>query len=89
MKLIVAIIKDRDALNVSDALVEREFRVTRIASTGGFLRHGNVTLLVGVEAEAVDEVFGIIEGNCAPPEREGEHKATIFVLPAEDFVQIG
>lgn len=89
MKLIVAIIKDRDAFNVSDALVEREFRVTRIASTGGFLRHGNVTLLVGVEAEAIDEVFGVIEKNCAQPEREGEYKATIFVLPAEDFVQIG
>jgi len=89
MKLIIAIIKDRDALNVSDALVEREFRVTRIASTGGFLRHGNVTLLIGVDAEATDEVFDIIEKNCGQPERDGEHKATVFVLPAEDFEQIG
>lgn len=89
MKLIVAIIKDRDALNVSDALVENEFRVTRVASTGGFLRHGNVTFLIGVETEDIAEVFGIIEANCAAPERADEHKATIFVLPAEDFVQIG
>ena len=89
MKLIVAIIKDRDALNVSDALVENEFRVTRVASTGGFLRRGNVTFLIGVETEAIDEVFGIIEAHCAKPEHPDEHKATIFVLPAEDFVQIG
>ncbi len=89
MKLIVAIIKDRDALNVSDALVENKFRVTRVASTGGFLRHGNVTFLIGVDAEAIDKIFGIIEANCASPEHSDEHKATIFVLPAEDFVQIG
>ncbi|MBN1488131.1 MAG: cyclic-di-AMP receptor [Anaerolineae bacterium] len=88
MKLIIAIIKDSDALAVSDALVEEEYGVTRVASTGGFLRHGNVTLLIGVEEHQIEPVFEIIEQNCNEPE-SGQHKATIFVLPAEDFVQIG
>lgn len=88
MKLIVAIVKDSDALNVSDALVEAQFGVTRIASTGGFLRRGNVTLLIGVEAGQRERVFEIIERNCREPE-PGQHKATLFVLPAEDFVRLG
>jgi uncharacterized protein YaaQ len=88
MKLVVAIVKGADALAVTDTLVEEGFGVTRIASTGGFLRRGNVTLLIGVDAEALPLVFSIIETQCREPE-PGEHKATAFVLPAEDFVQLG
>ncbi len=88
MKLLVAIVKDSDAVAVSDHLVEQGFRVTRIASTGGFLRRGNVTLLIGVEAEEVDAVIAAIDAACTEPNEE-EHKATIFVLPAERFVQVG
>lgn len=88
MKLVIAILKDSDALPVTDALVERQYRVTRIASTGGFMRRGNVTLLVGVEEANLSELFGLIGNACREPE-PGQHKATIFVLPAEDFVQVG
>jgi len=89
MKLVIAIVKDSDAMDVSDALVENDFRMTRIASTGGFLRRGNVTLLVGVEQEQLELLFATIEAACREPDNPDEHKATIFVLPAEDFVQIG
>ncbi|HHE70793.1 MAG TPA: hypothetical protein ENL34_00740, partial [Chloroflexi bacterium] len=51
MKLVVAIVRDTDAMDVSDALVENDFRMTRVASTGGFLKRGLVTLLIGVEEE--------------------------------------
>ncbi len=88
MKLVIAIVKDSDALKVIDALIEHQIRVTRIASTGGFWRRGNVTLLIGVLAEQVDEVLSLIEHNCAAPQ-EGEHKATVFVVPAENFAQVG
>lgn len=88
MKLMIAIVKDSDALSVIDALVEHQIRVTRIASTGGFWRRGNVTLLIGVPAEQVDEVLRLIEAHCAPPQA-GEHKATVFVVPAEGFTQLG
>lgn len=89
MKLVIAIVKDSDAMDVSDALVENDFRVTRVASTGGFLRRGRVTLLIGVDEAAMDKVFGLIENACRAPETAGEHKATLFVIPAEDFVQLG
>lgn len=89
MKLVIAIIKDSDAAKVSDALVEGDFRVTRIASTGGFLRHGNVTLLIGSEQSALDDLFETIKENCRKPEQPDTYRATIFVLPAEDFVQVG
>ena len=88
MKLLIAIVRDADALQVTDQLVENHYRVTRIASTGGFLRRGNVTLLVGVEAEQISSVCDIITGACSEPD-PGQHKATIFILPAEDFLQIG
>lgn len=89
MKLVVAIIKDSDAMDVSDALVENSFRVTRIASSGGFLRHGNVTLLIGVEEPALESLFEMITKACHEPQSADEHKATIFVLEAEDFIQLG
>ncbi len=89
MKLVIAIVKDSDAMDVSDALVEKDFRVTRIASTGGFLRRGRVTLLIGVEESAVEVVFETIKSACRPPQAKGEYKAVAFVLPAEEFAQLG
>jgi uncharacterized protein YaaQ len=89
MKLVVAIIKDSDIMDVSDALVENDFRMTRIASTGGFLRRGYVTLLIGVDEDALELLFATIQAACRSPELSGEHKATIFVLPSEDFIQLG
>ncbi len=88
MKLLIAIVADENAVAVSDRLVEEGFGVTRMASTGGFLRRGNVTLLIGVEDEAVDRVLALIEGACAEP-TAGEHKATVFVLPAQQLVRVG
>lgn len=64
MKLIIAIVQDQDAPNLIGDLTEREFRVTKLASTGGFLKSGNTTLLIGVEEELVSEVIKIIEDDC-------------------------
>jgi uncharacterized protein YaaQ len=87
-KLIVAIIRDNDANAVSDALVTQNFRATRIASTGAFFRQGNTTLIIGVEADRVDEVIAIIKSACGPPPTDGSHRATLFVLNAARFEQI-
>ncbi|CCQ97540.1 conserved hypothetical protein [[Clostridium] ultunense Esp] len=64
MKLIIAIVQDQDAPSLVDDLMEKEYRVTKLASTGGFLKSGNTTLLMGVEDDSVDEVIRIIEDNC-------------------------
>lgn len=64
MKLIIAIVQDQDAPSLIEELMDKDFRVTKLASTGGFLKAGNTTLLSGVEDEKVDEVLTIIEENC-------------------------
>ncbi|MDR2168318.1 MAG: cyclic-di-AMP receptor [Clostridiales bacterium] len=64
MKLIMAIIHDEDAFRIIDVLSEEGFKVTKMATTGGFLRSGNTTLMCGVEDDRVDELVRIIESKC-------------------------
>lgn len=63
MKLVFAIVHNEDSHKVTKDLNENGFSVTKLSSTGGFLRSGNTTLLVGVEEENLDDVIGIIEKN--------------------------
>lgn len=60
MKLVVAIIQDKDAPRILEALTQQEYRATKLASTGGFLRDGNTTLLLCVEDHQVGVVTEII-----------------------------
>jgi uncharacterized protein YaaQ len=64
MKLIIAIVQDEDADNLSDALVADGFRSTRMGSTGSFLRMGNSSILAGVEDHQVPQVLSIIRRVC-------------------------
>ena len=61
MKLIIAIVHDDDASRVMEELNNQGFRVTRMCSSGGFLKAGNTTLLIGVDEEGIDKVLSIIE----------------------------
>ncbi|OPJ61052.1 cyclic-di-AMP receptor [Clostridium oryzae] len=64
MKLIIAIVQDDDASDLIDVLTDDGFRVTKLATTGGFLKSGNTTLMMGVEKEDVDKVLSVIEDVC-------------------------
>jgi uncharacterized protein YaaQ len=64
MKLLITIVQDADAPGLVRALSERGFQSTKLASTGGFLREGNTTLLVGVEDAQVEVVQEIIREKC-------------------------
>ena len=64
MKFIMAILQDADAARIIDVLSEEGFKVTKMASTGGFLRTGNTTIICGVEDRKVEEFFGLIEKTC-------------------------
>ena len=55
MKLILAVVQDDDAGDLIERLVQNRFSTTKLASTGGFLKEGNTTLMVGVPEEQVDE----------------------------------
>ncbi len=88
MKMIVAIIRDEDNEPVSEALIKSGFRVTRIASTGGFLRRGSSTLMIGVEDEKVDHAIEVIKGNTNPPDEPNAKRATLFVLNIAHYSQV-
>jgi uncharacterized protein YaaQ len=86
MKLVLAIIKDGDSDVVIHALTDAGFRVTRIASTGGFLRKGVATLLIGVEDEQLESALEILRTTTtAVP---GEKRLTLFVMNVARFEQV-
>ena len=64
MKLVIAIVQDEDASRLISNLMSEGFSVTKLATTGGFLRSGNTTLLTGVEDDQVDKAISIIEHTC-------------------------
>ena len=64
MKLVLAIVQNEDAYVLSDALTDEGFYVTKLSTTGGFLRMDNVTLLIGTEEDKVDTVLDIIKKAC-------------------------
>jgi uncharacterized protein YaaQ len=64
MKLVFAVVQDYDATQLLDAITKSGFRATQIASTGGFLRVGNTTLMIGVEDFQVPRIIRLIADNC-------------------------
>jgi uncharacterized protein YaaQ len=87
MKLIIAILNDQDAEAVLQALVEHAFRATRIASSGGFLRKGNTTLLIGTESDRVEAAIELIR-HASQPQPSGQRRATVFVLAVGRYEQL-
>lgn len=64
IKLVLAVVQEKDAGRLIDALMEAEIQATILASTGGFLREGNATILSGVEDHQVTVVLGVIQRVC-------------------------
>ena len=63
MKLAVCIVHNRDKGRVTDELVKAGFKFTVIGSTGGFLREGNTTYLIGVEESELPSLQKVIAQN--------------------------
>jgi uncharacterized protein YaaQ len=64
MKMVVAIVHNEDAGALVDALLDKEFRATRVSSSGGFLKQSNATIFLGVEEADVEEVISIVRATC-------------------------
>lgn len=64
IKLVVAVVHDHDAADLLEALTTSGFQATKLASTGGFLKEGNTTFMIGSDEEHVDEVLDIIKDKC-------------------------
>ena len=94
MKLIISIVHSDDADTLIQILQQKGHRCTKISTTGGFLREGNATILIGTEAAKVDEILDIIKESChartqlvspLPPAVE----ASEFYIPRPVEVQVG
>lgn len=86
MKLIIAIVRDTDYDSISHALTAESFRVTSVASTGGFLRRGQTTMLIGVEDTQLEQALEVIRTSCLSCSSEPEGKrATVFVVKVDQF----
>lgn len=92
MKLMIMITRDEDSDAVVQTLVQNQFRVTRMSSTGGFLRRGNSTLLVGVEDEQVDQVIGLLRAargvSADAPVGDDPNRITLFVANMPYYAKI-
>ena len=92
MKLMIMITRDEDSDAVVQTLVQSQFRVTRMASTGGFLRRGNSTLLVGVEDDQVEQVIALLRaarGVSAETSVEDDpNRITLFVANMPFYTKI-
>jgi uncharacterized protein YaaQ len=94
MKMILAIVQERDSARLIETLVGHQFHVTKLAGMGGFLRKGNATVLIGVEEHQADDVLRLIGEVC----QQGEHVvrgrtvrgggATAFVLNIFRMVRV-
>lgn len=69
MKLVIVVVNNRDRQRFCDALVERDFRFTVVSTTGGFLREGNTTALIGVSETRKEELLELIKEICQTRER--------------------
>jgi uncharacterized protein YaaQ len=97
VKLTLTIVRDDDANKVVDALTEHGFYITRLASTGGFLRMGNTVLLSGIEDDQLDQMLKIIqthtEIHVQPPtsnllQETRVGRAVVFVLELEQIARL-
>lgn len=96
MKLVVAILGDDRASRLTENLTGAGFSATKLASTGGFLRRGSATFLIGVEADQVETVIDIIRKVCRSGEgvarkrttRSADAGATVFVIDIPALIKV-
>jgi uncharacterized protein YaaQ len=94
VKLTLTVVRNEDADAVVEALITNGFYVTRLPSTGGFLRAGNTVLLTGLEDDRLDEMVETVKGRTRlrvqPPTSSAEEEVTVsravvFVLGLEEL----
>ncbi len=92
VKLVVAIVSDADATKITESLVSAGYPgPTRINTSGGFLRKGNATLLLGTEDDRVENAIDVMRSaveDRPPPEDPNHKRATIFVLDTARFIRV-
>lgn len=92
-KMVMSVVHPEDAPALTKKLNQAGFRVTQVATRGGFLRQGNVNLMIGVDERDVDKVVDIIRDNTHQRARRGwwlrpgkhQEGAVAFVVDMEQI----
>ncbi|MGQ9572206.1 MAG: cyclic-di-AMP receptor [Dehalococcoidia bacterium] len=84
-KLLIIIVATEDAERLAEKMTVAGYPVTKISSTGGFLRRGNVTLLSGTDSASVDQVLAMVRAEC----QAHEEYIPIQALPFPDNLPLG
>jgi uncharacterized protein YaaQ len=88
MKMIMAIVNDERHQQISQTLLSANYRVTQLATTSGFLRGGETTLMIGVNDDQVDEALLIIREQISASQDPDKKRATIYVLNVKNFYRL-
>ena len=81
MKLVIAIVHNEDAGSLVDALTDKDYRVTRLQSTGGFLKQANATVMLGVDEAQIEDVLAVIRETC--------HAGSQYINPMPPLMEPG
>ncbi len=87
MKFVLVVLEDSEAAEVTRALVQAGFRVTRLVSGGGLLRRGHTVFFTAVEDDRVDEAVNLVRAHLKPQEQPAARRGMLFVLPVEAHIQ--
>ena len=94
MKLIIVVVQEQDSNKLLNALTDHNFRVTKLSSSGGFLKSGNTTFMIGTDDIRVDKALQIVKDNCksrdqlvAPVSPMGGNADSFIPYPVE--VEVG
>lgn len=94
MKLVIAIIQDDYISKVLKSLMAEKIRTTKLSSTGGFLKSGNTTLLIGVENDKLDNIVEMIRKQCKSTKvKDGDSEITVsganlFIMDIDQYIRI-
>lgn len=94
MKLIIAIVNDEFSNKVIKVLMKNKVRITKLSSTGGFLKAGNTTLLIGAEDDNIESVVEMIKNECRSTKvKEGDQELTVsganlFIMDIDQYLKI-
>jgi len=84
VKLIIAVVQDKDSPRLVESLIRGGYSATKLASTGGFLREGNSTILIGVDDVDTEKVLDVVKKTCRA--REQLVTPVTPVGPGESYV---
>ena len=88
MKFVLIVLEDIEASEVTRALIEAGFRVTRLVSGGGLLRRGHTIFFTAVDDARVDEVVALVRQHLPSGEEPTARRGMLFVLPVDSYIQV-